>query len=270
MSARLSPTATVLGAGSGSNSGRVVISGGYTTAFVPLSSVELFTPGGTSASYTTTLIASGRADHTATMVGKWLVFVGGNTGSGGAATVASSADALDTTLSTNTAVMVTSTPVTNASRRSAHAAQALSNGTDILLMGGVDNTGALLKTAQRYALNPASGVVTAATANVAMANVRASFPALGTRMTDKIVVFGGSVALSSNDTGGTSIELLDVTGANVAVSGYGGAAALSVARHDARAVQLALAGASNLSFLVVGGDPGGAATSGSVEVIVDP
>jgi hypothetical protein len=274
--ARLLPTATLLGAASGSNSGKIVIAGGYNPVNgTVLNSIELFTPGTTPATlYTATLggggAGTGRGDHTATLVGKWLFFIGGNYGGGAAPGVSSSVDAIDTTLAPTGATIVNSTPASNATARWGHSAAALSSGNAILLMGGLNSSLAVLSTVQTYAINPLTGSAGgAATANINMASARAYFPVLQTRTADKFLVFGGTSFLGNPDLGSTSIELIDATNAfAITASPSQGGVVLSVPRQESAAVLINNGGSP--AFFVAGGDPGGAAANGTHEVIVDP
>jgi hypothetical protein len=269
---RVTATVTLLGANAGSNSGKIVVAGGYTTGLTPLNSVELFAPStGSSLSYSGVSLngGNGRGDHTATVLGKWLCFEGGVTGGG----VANNVDCLDTSSTKVTGgtgiAVVKSAPSSNATARWAHSAVALSNGTDILLMGGFDGSNTVLKTMQTYSINTTTGVVSAASAPLDMGAGRAYFPVLATRSTDKFVVFGGMTSQGTPDGGGTAIELIDATGA-LGASAYA-TPNLSVARLESAAVNLALPGASNFAFLIAGGDPAaGGASNGTVEVIIDP
>jgi hypothetical protein len=276
---RLLPTATLLGAASGVNNGKIVIAGGYNAGVTTtLNSIELFTPSGSTSSSTTytaqlgggTAGGTGRGDHTATLVGKWLFFIGGRYGA--FAGVSSSVDAIDTTLAPTgggAATIVNSTPSANATARRGHSAVALNSGNAILLMGGLDFSLALLNAVQTYAINPTTGSASGtATPNINMASARAYFPVLQTLTADKFLVFGGTSLIGNPDQGSTSIELIDATVSPITASPFQGGVVLSVARQESTAVLISNGG--NPAFLVAGGDPGGAAANGTHEVIVDP
>jgi hypothetical protein len=264
------PTATLLGAASGTNSGKIVLAGGFTTVHsVILTSMELFDPvAGTSTLYNRTNAklngTDGRAEQSATLVGKWLVLVGGQTNSTWGT---SSADSFDTTLSPANAVVTSSTPPSNGSLRGAHAAALLSNGTDILLVGGYGNSQTPIKTVQTYTVSATTGLVTAASATVNLASTRAQMPMVATRQTDKFIVIGGIGAYSTGtDTGKNTVELVDASGATIAASSLSN---MSVVRGISAAVNLNL-GTSNFAFLVAGGDPGGTAAAGTAETLIEP
>jgi len=272
---RLNPTATLLGPASGANSGKIVIAGGYNpSTFESHNSMELFTPGGNTTTYTALLgggaAGSGRSDHTATLIGKWLFFTGGIFGTGTG--VSSSIDAIDTSLvpsGDGAATIVNSTP-SYAPARWGHSAIALSSGSHILLLGGADSTNSPTSSVQAYVVNTSNGSISGATTPVNMTNARAYFPVLATHINDKFVVFGGTSSFGTTDIGSTSIELIDATYPESINAGSYFGKTLKTARQHASALNLNIAGASNSVFFVVGGDPGGTASSGTAELIIEP
>jgi len=250
-STRFGATATPNGSGSIILTGGATSSGGSGTQ-----SVEQFdTTTNTSHLYggANSSLSVGRAEHSATLFGKWLVIVGGSPTS-------ASVDVIDTTLSTAGGNQVASFNPSGGQIRLAQAAAAVDAST-LLVAGGLSATGTPISSMQTYTFNSAAGTVSAVSAAQALVHARARF-ALLVIGSAKFLAVGGTTAMSAlGDTATASIEEIDAT----QLTTIAWPTSLSVARQAFGAAKLSFSAATNSVFLLAGG-----ASSSSSELLVMP
>jgi len=132
---RSNHTATLL------NNGNVLITGGYNGNGVPQNTAEIFNPSTRNFTATVGPMNFPRAEHTATLLQGGRVFICGGVGT---SQILSTAEIYDPTTGTFTTVGPKMTD-----SRAGHTATLLKNGT-VLIAGGMDQSGAIVDTAEIY------------------------------------------------------------------------------------------------------------------------